>query len=229
LICLWQAHAAAQGNREGIAGLEAYLDPANTVLQAGQQQAAVRLRLINHSATPLALRLEASLLLLKSGTAAGRIVFPSNGSKDVVVGVKLGALPVGAPGDGGSRIDMPVSFAGLSYLGVYDGSINIINENAPAQQVRLSMEVRRLATGFAPALRGSLISNGVLTAKPQSDEDKIFSFIVENPETGRDADFVVTIPIPPSGKDGQVNNITAQPDRFHLAPGEIQQVTLQLS
>lgn len=227
--CLLQAHAEAQGNPEGIAGLEAYLDPANTVLQAGEDHAAARLRLINHSATPLALRLEAGLLLLKGGTAVGRTVFPGNDNKDVVAGVRLGAVPVGTAGDSGSRTDMPVSFVGLSYLGVYAGSINIINENAPAQQIHLGMEVRRLAAGFTPTLRGSLIANGVLTAKPQSDQDKIFSFVVENPETGRDADFVVTIPIPPSGKNGPIGNITVSPDRFHLAPGGTEQVKLSLA
>jgi hypothetical protein len=120
------------------------------------------LRLINHSATPLALRLEAGLLLLKGGTAVGRTAFPSNDKKDVVAEVRLGAVPVGTAEDSSSGTDMPVSFEGLSYLGVYAGSINIINENAPAQQVHLSMEVRRLAAGFTPTLGWLVTRSGTL-------------------------------------------------------------------
>lgn len=193
------------------------VEPIAPTVDYGDNATTLKVRLTNSAAEERSFRVEVGKLALKGGEGVARVAIPENGGTDWA--------EVAVPGKGGA-VSLLMKVEGLRYLGTYEGSVRVRTSAPSAAETVRAIQVTRLAAGFDLVFRSADIANNVFTMKPKSEDEKRFSFVVENPKSAPDARIDVTFSSQFSGK-GKPFTLAIEPSgQFTLKPGATQTIQL---
>lgn len=200
-----------------VADLTVTLDPLMPFIGYNENEAQMRIRLLNQSNESRAFRIEVGRLNLKNGNGFAKGSFQTNGGADWTEV----ALPAN------DSLSLAVVVKPLSYVGVYEGQIRVRPVGNLSTESTLTFQVTRQASAFAPSFKGAGIENNVFTMKPTSEERKTFIFSIENPSNSPEATVDMKLSAALSGDKGEAKIKSLSPDEpFLLLPGGTQTVAI---
>ena len=205
-------------------GVTVTVEPASPIVRFVDHDASAILHLYNPGAEGFKVRLDALPLVLKGGAGLASVRFVGADGKTTLSEIEVPPAVGNQPG----VLDVRIDVTGMSAAGTYDGSIEIVPATSAVPRLKVPLSVTRQSSTFDPILRGTGIVNGVLTFKPQSSDDRVTWFTVENTKGGADIDVLVTAPAELSGKGTPVKITIAPAEMFRVAPGSVQPVSVTL-
>lgn len=196
--------------------LRVSLDPVSTTIGYGENTAKLSFRLTNFSDEERAFRVEVGPLTLRNAEATARVSLPGFAGADWA---EVAVPPRGTT-------PLAVNVEGLSHLGSYEGNVRVRPVQPSTTETVFPLKVVRQSPGFDLVFKGDGVSNNVFTMKPKSEDDKSFSFVVENPKTASDALVDVKMVANFTGKSEPIALTIAPATAFSLKPGATQTVEL---
>lgn len=190
------------------------VEPSSTTVSFKESETTLWLVLTNLSPKEQKFHVDLGVLPLKTGNVAAHASFPNDGgefAEPVLKGLETKRLMV--------------KVAGLTHLGLYEGLARVRTTVPSATETVRPMSVLRQAPNYDLTFSGPDLVNGVLTLKPKSVNDRVFSFVVENSRLAGNASVGLKVATTRfSGK--QPIALSVEPPTLKMTPGDTQLVTL---
>jgi hypothetical protein len=220
-FCVGALCIVGAASAQGVTGT---VEPASPVVRFVDRDASAILHLFNPGSEGLKARLEALPFVLKGGAGLASVRFVGADGKTTLTEIEVPPAVGGRPG----ALDVRIDVTGMQAPGAYEGSIEIVPAASGVLRRKVPLSVTRQSSTFDPILRGAGIVNGVLTFKPQSRDDRVTWFTVENAKGAADIDVLVTAPAGLSGKGIPVKITIAPAQKARVAPGSVLPVSVTL-
>ena len=208
--------SSAPSTLPAVADLQVTLDPVTLTVNYEDNATTLKVRLTNLSTDERSFQVEVGRLMLKGGEAVARVAMPDNGNADWA--------QVAVPGKG--TVSLSIKVEDIRYLGTYEGNVRVRTSAPSAAETVRAIQVTRLTAGFDLVFRSADIANNVFTMKPKSENEKRFSFVVENPKSAPDAQIQATFSSQFSGKGKPLTLAIEPAGQFTLKPGATQTIQL---